>query len=106
MAHMSRREKHVAWVHDDVRLEGNDYVALKNNYQTQYMPQALLRYLACHQEKYDLKKVYTDLYQGNYGRFASFSQALRRNETAFVNPLCVLKENFESKLKKYEIKKG
>ena len=104
--HGSRREKHVAWVHDDVRLEGNGYVALKDNYQTQYMPQALLRYLAYHQEKYDLKKVYTDLYQGNYGRFASFSQALRRNETAFVNPLCVLKENFESKLKKYEIKKG
>ena len=90
--HGSRREKQVAWVHDDVSLKGKDYLSLVDYYRTTYVPTVLLRYLAHHQDEYDLKEVYKRLYSKRYKRFASFKQALRRNEDTFVNPMCLIKE--------------
>ena len=90
--HGSRREKQVVWVHDDVSLKGKDYLSLVDYYRTTYVPTVLLRYLAHHQDEYDLKEVYKRLYSKRYKRFASFKQALRRNEDTFVNPMCLIKE--------------
>ena len=103
--HGSRRELHVAWVHDDVKLKGNDYLDLLDNYQNNYVPDVMLRYLGHHEDSYDLKQIYEAFYSQRYKRFASFHQAVRRGKRLFVNPLCVLKEAITDKLKDFEISK-
>ena len=103
--HGSRRELHVAWVHDDVTLKGNGYLDLLDNYQSSYVSDVVLRCLGQHEDEYDLKKIYEAFYSQRYKRFASFHQAVRRGKRLFVNPLCVIKEAIPDKLKDFEISK-
>lgn len=95
------RENHVSWVHEDVFLKNEGYIDLIDYYQNKYVSTVMLRYLAAHQEEYDLKKVYENFYNAHYKRFASFNQALKRNKNMLVNPLCVIKEKFDEKLKTF-----
>lgn len=101
--HGTRRELHVAWVHDDVNLKGNGYLDLVDNYQNNYISDVMLRYLGHHEDSYDLKKIYEDFYSERYKRFASFHQAVRRGKRLFVNPLCVIKEDITDKLKAFKL---
>lgn len=103
----SRREKHVVWVHDDVplntkSLNGKKFPSLLDYYNNEYVPQVMLRYIAHHQNEYDLQQIYQVLYSKRYSRFSGFMQALKRNEHQFVNPMCVIKENFRTKLSKFK----
>lgn len=100
----SHHEKHVSWIHDDVSLKDNNYLDLYEDYQNNYILTVMLRYLASHQEEYDLKRIYESFYNTHYKRFASFNQALKRNQNMFVNPLCIIKEKFDDKLKKFLLK--
>lgn len=100
----SKHEKHVSWVHDDVPLKGKNYHELAKYYHKQYVPQVLLRYIARRQNEYNLQEIYNALYAGHYSRFSGFKQALRRNKDSFVNPLCVIKEDFLTKLSKFKLK--
>ena len=61
----------------------------------------LLRYIAKNQDNLNLRKLYDEKYYKKYSRFGSFKQQLKRNEGTFVNPLCVIKENFEQQLNRY-----
>lgn len=92
----------VAWIKDDVLLKGSNYLELVNNYQTNYKWKVLLRYLAKHEEMYDLKAIYTDMFSDRYSTFSGFKQSIKRSKGKFINPLVVLKENWPEKLRKYE----
>ena len=93
----------IAWVKEDVILKGNNYLDLVHNYQSNYRWKVLLRYLAKHEEKYNLKAIYNDMFLSRYSSFSSFKQSLKRSKGKFINPLVELKENWYQKLRKYEI---
>ena len=99
--HGSRREKHVTWVHEDVPLKQKKYPDLVNYYHQEYVPQVMLRYITQRQDKYNLKEIYQKFFTERYKRYSSFNQALKRNKGAFVNPMCVIKEDFADKLKNF-----
>ena len=63
----------------------------------------MLRFIANHQAEYDLKKLYQDLFSDTYKRFSGFNQALKRDKGKFVNPLCVIKEDFHNQLNNFRI---
>ena len=92
---------HVAWVHDDVKLKGSNHDDVIKNYEESYSRKVLLRYIAKNQDNLNLRKLYDEKYYKKYSRFGSFKQQLKRNEGTFVNPLCVIKENFEQQLNRY-----
>ena len=101
-----KNERHVSWVQDDVSLnskayEGDKFPDLAKYYQEKYVPQEMLRFIANHQAEYDLKKLYQDLLSDTYKRFSGFNQALKRDKGKFVNPLCVIKEDFYNKLNNF-----
>lgn len=105
-----KTERHVSWVHDDVSLsskafEGDKFPDLLEYYQTKYVPQEMLRFIVNHQAEYDLRRVYQDLFSDTYKRFSGFNQALKRDKGKFVNPLCVIKEDFYSELMNYKLEK-
>ena len=93
---------HVAWVHNDVKLKGSNYDEVIKDYEESYSKKVLLRYIAKNQDNLNLRKLYDEKYYKKYGQFGSFKQQLKRNEGTFVNPLCVIKENFEQKLNRYK----
>lgn len=101
--HGSRREKHVSWVHDDVPLKGRNYLELIDYYHQEYVPQVMLRYIAQHQDEYNLKEIYQRFFINRYKRFSSFKQALKRNKDSFVNPMCMIKEKITNKFSSFEI---
>lgn len=99
--HGRNNEHHVAWVQSDVPLLGKNYQALLKDYRSHYVPQVTLRFLARHQDQYDLKSIYNNLFKDHYKRFSSFNQAIRRNKKSFINPLCLYRENIIDMLDKY-----
>lgn len=104
--HGRQLEKHVAWVLSDAYIIGRDYPEVLKAYKDNYVPTVILRYLAHHQNEYDLRKVYQRLFTGRFKRYSSFKQALKRNTNKFVNPLCLIKENIVEKLTDYELNNG
>ena len=45
------------------------------------------------------------MFSDTYKRFSGFNQALKRDKGKFVNPLCVIKEDFYSELMNYKLEK-
>ena len=63
----------------------------------------MLRYIAQHQDEYNLKEIYQRFFINRYKRFSSFKQALKRNKDSFVNPMCMIKEKITNKFSSFEI---
>jgi hypothetical protein len=98
----TRQGLKIKWVNDDVRLKNLSYKDLFKYYQDKYLPKVLLRYLAQNKEKLDLKAIYQDIFNEHYSTYSGFRQAVKRADGKFVNPFVTLKEDWDTKFKKYQ----